>query len=186
MAPLATAYQVARSRKETMKAFVCISLLAPTLALAEIAPQDAFFLLVGPSDKQMDSCPSPIKLRKDSMKTGDFLKATYLKMEVVKEKSAGETHLFKVGGNRIVEIKMISPTEMHWSERGEKNFDGKLCKRAIYTPSSTSQEEIDTMIKEDETMPAVILDQPQDPKHEKAAEKGGAKPQLTFPKKKGK
>ncbi|MGE3262350.1 MAG: hypothetical protein AB7K68_11270 [Bacteriovoracia bacterium] len=121
---------------------------------ADIVPQEAYFLLVGANDKQFEACPSPVILKKDSLQTGAFLQNTYSGQKITVQKAAGNRHEFTVG-SRSVTLTVISPTEIHWDERGlDKDFKGKLCRKAIYTTNSSTQEEIDSMVKEDETIPA--------------------------------
>ncbi|MGZ3695777.1 MAG: hypothetical protein ACXWQO_16880 [Bdellovibrionota bacterium] len=131
------------------------ALLAPIGSMAaEIAPQEAFFLLVGPNDKQFAACPSPVEIKKDSLATGSFLKGSYPDQKIDVEKPVGNRHRYLVG-QKSIELTVITPAEIHWEERGvTKDFKGNLCKRAIYTTNASSQEEIDSMVKEDETVPA--------------------------------
>jgi hypothetical protein len=122
-------------------------------AATEIVPQEAFFLLVGGSDKQMTACPSPVEMKKGYFASGAFLKGTYPDQKIEVETPVGNRHRFLVG-QKSIELTVISPAEIHWEERGvAKDFKGTLCKRAIYTTNAMSQEEIDTMVKEDETLP---------------------------------
>lgn len=149
------------------------TLFLSTLALAaDSQPQEGFFLLVGGNEKQMEACPSPVMFKKDSLKTGAFLKAVYPEQKITVEKAAGSNYQYAVGG-RSVSITLVSSTELQWNEKAlASGFTGKLCQKAGYAPNSASQEELDSMIKDEE-----IQD-------EKPAEKSG-KALKTAPKAKG-
>jgi hypothetical protein len=45
---------------------------------------------------------------------------------------------------------VISDSEFQWDEKAAKDFSGKLCKKAMYSTNAANQEQLDSMIPDEE------------------------------------